>query len=430
MNYTQLSLGQAPSIATPLRFLITAPLFAIAAALLFIINGPEMFQSRWLPNTLAATHLITLGFVTMSMMGALFQLLPVLAGSIFPKSSITSPLIHTLFSSGVICFTMGLANSQPLLIKIALFLLLPALLIFLIGASISLYKAQSSHASVRGMKYSILALWITLILGTILASGHGWQQLSLLRQFTELHVAWASIGWITLMTIAIAFQVIPMFQVTNSYPNIIQRALIPGIFITMVCWTLSRYFTLSSIINLSWLSTALELIICLLLLTHVVVSIRLQMQRKKRLIDSSLYFWLTGLISLAISIALFLYSKISISDQSMLLGLLFFSGFVSSIINGMYYKIIPFLIWLNLNRKLAFTNRTLSSIPTMNEVIPFKQSFTQFLLHIASITMTIAAVFYPSVFYYPAVISWLLSWSLLFILIVKSLLIYRNCLAT
>ena len=426
MNYTQLSLQQAPSIATPMRFLVTAPLFAIAAALLFIINGPEMLYSRWLPNTIAATHLITLGFVTMSMLGALFQLLPVLAGSSFPKFSITSPLIHALFSGGVVCLSLGLARSQPLLIKIALFLLLPALLIFLIGASISLSKAQSSHASVKGMKYSILALWITLIFGTILASGHGWQSVALLRQYTGLHVAWASIGWITIMTIAIAYQVTPMFQVTNSYPNIIQRALIPAIFTGLICWTLVSYFTLSSIVNLSWLSAILELFICLLLVIYVVVSIRLLMKRKKRLIDSSLYFLLAGLINLIISIIVFLYSKIDYSDQSMLTGLIFFTGFVISIINGMFYKIIPFLIWLHLNRRLAFTNRSLSNIPTMNEIIPHKKSFMQFLFHILSLFMTLAAIQYPTVFFYPAAISWLFNWSLLFLLVVKSLLIYRD----
>ena len=122
MNYTQLSLEQAPRIATPMRFLITAPLFAIAAALLFIFNGPEIFISRWLPNTLAATHMITLGFITMSMIGALFQLLPVLAGSLFPKSNITSPLIHIFFTMGTICLVLGLAYSQPLLIRIAFIL--------------------------------------------------------------------------------------------------------------------------------------------------------------------------------------------------------------------------------------------------------------------------------------------------------------------
>lgn len=429
MSYTQLSLQQAPSIATPMRFFITAPLFAIAAALLFIINGPEILNSRWLPNILAATHLITLGFVTMSMMGALFQLLPVLAGSQFPRSSIASPLIHAFFSSGIICLALGLENYQPLLIKIALFLLLPALLAFLIGASVSLSKAQSSHVSVKGMKYSILALWITLALGILLAIGHGWPSMALLRQYTELHLVWASIGWVTLMTIAIAYQVVPMFQVTNNYPNSMQRALIPGIFMLMLGWTLTRYFTLSSVLNLSWLSTILELIICLLLLSYVIISIRLQMQRKKRLMDSSLFFWLTGLISLAISIIIFLYSKINYSDHSMLLGLLFFTGFASSIINGMYYKIIPFLVWLHLNQKLAFTNRSLSSIPTMHEIIPQKQSFIQFLLHLLSIIMTITAVSYPTVFFYPAVVSWLLSWSLLLLLIIKSLLIYRNSLA-
>ena len=150
------------------------------------------------------------------------------------------------------------------------------------------------------------------------------------------------------------------------------------------------------------------------------------MQRKKRLNDSSLYFWLTGLISLVISIVIFLYTKIFFSDQSMLLGLLFFTGFVISIINGMYYKIIPFLVWLHLNRKLAFTDRRLSSIPTMNEIIPQKYSFIQFLLHFFSIILTISAIVYPTIFFYPAAISWLLSWSLLSILIVKSLLIYRS----
>jgi len=231
------------------------------------------------------------------------------------------------------------------------------------------------------------------------------------------------------MTIAIAYQVVPMFQVTNNYPNSMQRALIPGVFMLMLVWTLARYFTLSSIINLSWLSTLMELIICLLLLSYVIFSIRLQMQRKKRLMDSSFFFWLTGLISLAISIIIFLYSKINYSDHSMLLGLLFFTGFASSIINGMYYKIIPFLVWLHLNQKLAFTNRSLASIPTMHEIIPQKQSFIQFLLHLLSISMTITAVSYPTVFFYPAVVSWLLSWSLLLLLIIKSLLIYRNCLA-
>lgn len=424
MNYTQLSLEQAPRIATPMRFLITAPLFAIAAALLFIFNGPEIFISRWLPNTLAATHMITLGFITMSMIGALFQLLPVLAGSLFPKSNITSPLIHIFFTMGTICLVLGLAYSQPLLIRIALYLLIPALLIFLIGASISLTKAKSSHASVKGMKYSILALWIALFFGTILASGHGWQQVVLLRQYTELHIAWASIGWISLMTIAIAFQVIPMFQVTSNYPKIIQRALIPSVFITMIFWSIARYFTITNTLSLYWMSSILELFICILLATHVAVSIRLQMQRKKRLNDSSLYFWLTGLMSLVISIVIFLYTKIFFSDQSMLLGLLFFTGFVISIINGMYYKIIPFLVWLHLNRKLAFTDRRLSSIPTMNEIIPQKYSFIQFLLHFFSIILTISAIVYPTIFFYPAAISWLLSWSLLSILIVKSLLIY------
>lgn len=63
MNTAHLSLDQAPGISTPLRFFLTAPLFAIVAAVLLLFTGPEILQDRWLPETLALTHLLTLGLL-------------------------------------------------------------------------------------------------------------------------------------------------------------------------------------------------------------------------------------------------------------------------------------------------------------------------------------------------------------------------------
>jgi len=73
MNYTQLSLDQAPELWAPLRFFISAPVFAIAAIVLMLVSGPEVYQNRWLPETIAITHLITLGFISMVMVGAALQ---------------------------------------------------------------------------------------------------------------------------------------------------------------------------------------------------------------------------------------------------------------------------------------------------------------------------------------------------------------------
>ncbi|MHB0982634.1 MAG: hypothetical protein ACYC02_04540, partial [Thiobacillus sp.] len=78
-----LSFGQAPPYSLPLRFFLTAPLFLLAAAGL-IVWAPEALASRWTPYTLALTHALTLGFLAMVMLGALLQMLPVVAGSSIP----------------------------------------------------------------------------------------------------------------------------------------------------------------------------------------------------------------------------------------------------------------------------------------------------------------------------------------------------------
>ncbi|OYV75737.1 MAG: hypothetical protein B7Z66_11620 [Chromatiales bacterium 21-64-14] len=101
MNYAGLSLDDAPSLSVPLRFLLSAPPFGVAAALLLIWFGPQALASRWSPATLAAAHLMTLGYLTMVMAGAVLQLLPVLAGTRIPYARTVSAGVHVLLCAAV-----------------------------------------------------------------------------------------------------------------------------------------------------------------------------------------------------------------------------------------------------------------------------------------------------------------------------------------
>ncbi|MCW9014000.1 MAG: hypothetical protein OQL06_09475 [Gammaproteobacteria bacterium] len=430
MNYNQLSLEQAPTIGTPLRFFLTAPVFAIAAALLLLFAGPDIFQSRWQPETLALTHLLTLGFITMVMMGALFQLLPVLAGASIPKAATISTIIHALYSLGVALFTFGLATTKTSFIKLALVVLIPALLIFLIAVSMSLFRAQSSHASVTGMRIAIASLWITLALGGILATGQAWDSVPLLRHITSIHIAWASIGWVTIMITAIAYQVVPMFQVTNDYPDISKRYFSRLIFICLLGWSATHFFESELANNYDWLNQLVIFTLCCLLIAFVSITFHLQIQRKKRLADASMYFWMTGLGCLSLSMLLYFYSEITRHDLSILIAIVFLTGFAFSVINGMLYKIVPFLVWLHLHRKLAFTNKGISGIPTMNEVISREKMLHQYYLHVVALILTVLAYFMPAVFFYPAALAWLTNWSLLFVHLVQAIQLYKTCLAS
>ena len=76
-----LSFDQSPPLAAPLRFFLTAPLFAVAAGFVIIVSGPDAMVSRWTPAVLALTHLLAAGFMLQVMLGALLQILPVVAGA-------------------------------------------------------------------------------------------------------------------------------------------------------------------------------------------------------------------------------------------------------------------------------------------------------------------------------------------------------------
>ena len=66
---TKLQLTRSPPFSVPLRFFLTAPLFGIAAAALIAWGGGEALVGRWSPQVLAITHLLTLGFMAMVMIG-------------------------------------------------------------------------------------------------------------------------------------------------------------------------------------------------------------------------------------------------------------------------------------------------------------------------------------------------------------------------
>ncbi|RDH85645.1 MAG: hypothetical protein DIZ80_01565 [endosymbiont of Galathealinum brachiosum] len=416
MNYTQLSLDQAPELWTPLRFFISAPIFAIAAVILLLFSGPDVLQHRWLPETLAITHLLTLGFISMIMMGAVFQLLPVLAGSEIYKSKISSKIIHFLMFSGVTLFCTGLAISEPLLIKPGLIFLIPGLLIFLILASLGLYKAKSKFASAVSMRYSVSALWVALLFGSLLAIGTAWDSMPLLRQLTGIHVLWGTLGWVTLMIVAVTYQVVPMFQVTSEYPDIFKRFFSLLMFLCLILLSVQIVADYSKTIMIS--------IVSLAIVAFSAISIKLLLQRKKRLSDASLYFWLTGLSSLVICVFVYNYSYYFEVSLSVFIGFIFFTGFVFSIINGMLFKIVPFLVWLHLNRKLAFTEKGLSGVPTMNEVISRKKMLRQYYCHMAALLLTLLSFYKGAVFFYPAMLAWLLSLGLLFTYLLQSVRLY------
>jgi hypothetical protein len=61
----------------------------------------------------------------------------------------------------------------------------------------------------------------------------------------------------------------------------------------------------------------------------------------------------------------------------------------------MLYKIVPFLIWLHLNKRLQRAGKWQGKVPNMKQVIPERQARWQFRLHLWALGSLLAAIILP-----------------------------------
>src|SRR5512134_2141716 len=113
-----LSFDQAPPMSVPVRFFLTAPLFGVGAGLLLALSGESLFDSRWQPAALALTHLMTLGFMLMTMCGALLQILPVAAGANVWRPRLVAWVSHVALVAGTLLLVAGFLSGAPVLFRL------------------------------------------------------------------------------------------------------------------------------------------------------------------------------------------------------------------------------------------------------------------------------------------------------------------------
>lgn len=383
-----LAFEQAPPFSLPLRFFLTAPLFLLAAAALIVLS-PEALASRWTPQALALTHTLTLGFLAMVMLGALMQMLPVVAGSPLPAPRLVTWLSHIPLTAGTLALAGGFLSGEPLAFGLGVLLLAGGLTVFVIAAFQSLVHAMTG-VTATGIWLAVLCLVATILLGLALALLRaGWWLPPQVDLVIDTHVIVGLLGWVLLLVIGVAYQVVPMFQITPPYPPRLSRWLIPGMFLLLLLHAFAALLhqTAAQIIN-----TGLAIGVLLFAFS----TLRLQARRRRKLPDVTLDYWRVGMGSLIACVVIWgmaqLFPGWSDSDTyPLLLGVLFVGGFAVSVISGMLYKIVPFLAWFHLQAQLQARAGT---IPTMKEMIHPGWMRTQFRLHLAACALLAAATFW------------------------------------
>ena len=379
-----LSLDQAPPISVPFRFFITAPIFAIIIGVLIILNDSALITNRYSLISIAIVHLFTLGVLSMIIVGAMQQMMPVLAGAIIKKPILFANIVHSSLSFGTIFFTLYFIYQIKVFLLIATVLLAIAFLTFFFMAIKLLFKVQFLTPTVVAMRiFTVLGL-ITILLGLHLAGAHISDNLGANHYFfVSIHILFGMFGFATLLIMGVAFQVIPMFYVAKDFPKFVQNK-IPYILVFL----LFSYITFEFLtIDIAILKISFLFIVGL----FAYYGINSLNNRRRPIFDVTLLYWKLSLYSLLISLFIWTFVK---SDVDYLLAVIFALGFLYSLLQGMVYKIIPFLCWFHLTSKGYFT------VPTMRELIVESSIRLQFYIYASSLVFFLLAFFLSPIFLY------------------------------
>ena len=340
-----LSYDAAPAFSTPLRFFLTAPLFGIAAGLLLLL-APELLVSRWTPGALALTHLIAAGFMLNVMFGALFQVLPVVAGAVLPMPGSAPKIVHAGLSTGAASLAWGLGAGSPIFLTMSVVLLGVTLTIFLMAAAHGLRRAPIAQATPRDLRLALVGLGLATSLGMALASTLAGGLSLPIATFVKLHVGWAWVGGSGMLLAATSWVVVPMFQITPKYPSWLTRhwALVTGG--ALVVWSGAV------LAGLSLIEFGLVVVLAGLCATFAITTLQLQRQSRRAAPDSTTRAFQFAMVSLIGGVACVVAAHRADDELLPVLAgiLILHGGFVGAMI-GMLYKIVPFLAWLHISQQ-------------------------------------------------------------------------------
>jgi len=378
--------GLAASKAPP--FLLPGEHFAAALAFLVLgtigatVIAPEIAAGAFpSPRVVAVTHLFTLGWITTSIMGALYQFLPVALGEPI-RSARAAHAGFWLYVPGVAAFVAGLLAGSATLMAAGVIPLAAGVLVFVGNLGATLRRAARRDLTWWALAGADLYLLVTLVLGLALAGNLRGGYLGgsrLLAVGTHLHVALG--GWVLLVMVGVAHRLLPMFLLSHGAGDRYARAAVALLGAGAGVLAVGHHGP--PIVSL-WLPA--------ILLGSGLIAFLLQAgsfyrHRHRPTLDPGMRLAAAALGVLAVGVALagpamLTGGRLHLATTYVLVLILGLSLFVAA----HYYKIIPFLVWYHRFGPLAGKRK----VPSVSELFSARQATAAGALLVLG-TLTLAA---------------------------------------
>lgn len=337
-----ISINKAPEGYAVIPFFITAAIFFFAFSLLFQQTGSQILGHYFQPRVLAIVHTLVLGWGTMIILGAAYQLIPVIFERELKTPSLafasyisltigTCLLIHS-FWSFQIGWMMILGGS---------FVCISSYLYFII-----LWRTLRDSEQVFELHlfFMLSAFWFcfTCSIGLLLAINLAYPFIEKSHlDILKLHAHAGIAGWFLQLVFGAAAKMLPMFLLGKSNKRNYLYASVILINIGLLLFLWKGYKDQVDLYSLLFGGIVFAGFICWGL--YILDCFR---HRARKKIDIPMRHAFISILCLLLAFAtLPLVLQNSSGQWVTLYAIWIFLGWITSIILGMTFKTLPFIIW-------------------------------------------------------------------------------------
>jgi hypothetical protein len=325
----------------PLSYLGAAAAAFVAAMAALPWLAPELGGHYYHPRVLALTHVITLGWITMSILGASYQLIPIVLQRPLWSERLARWQLGVLLIGVIGMIAHFWIGTWPALASAAALVGLGAGM-HVVNVVLSLHDFDRWTFTARLVVLGHVGLSLTVVFGFALALNHLWFFLP--RAFfpsLHAHIHLALAWWIAPMLMGVSARVYPMFLLAPEPGGW------PG---RMQLWGLAvgAPVLVTGLVAAPGMIAPGAAALAAAAAGHVVWVISMARGRKRPELDWGLRFALTAagflplgtVLGLALAFDLLSGPRVALAYAVLVLG-----GWVSLSIVGMMLKIVPFLVW-------------------------------------------------------------------------------------
>lgn len=371
-----------------------------AAALLFLILGETMMVAGYgfpsaplrAPETLMLVHIVTIGWLTLLMLGALLQFVPVLVGRSLRAEHLALPAL-LLIVIGLLCLEAGFAalaggfplNTYDLAAGGAALVIGIAIAVTIIG--LTLWQARPLAVPARFVAIGVGCLIVTAMLGATFAlelSGIVENEIfsRLVLNGLPIHAVLGLGGWMSFTAIGVSYRLLMMFMLSPDRAARVSRAVlwIGAGALMLVAVDVPFIIAFAAPLNASLAIAGIFGVVVVGLYASDVVRIYRRRVRKNVELNSSASIGAYGaLVASAVLLAVLYFDHGENAAAALTYAFVF--GWLTGLGLAQLYKIIPFLTWLECYGPVLGKSPT----PRVQDLVREKDASVWFVLYYASV---------------------------------------------